>query len=92
METNVTKVYLVEEYSCIYGDEMRTVIGIYSSLDKAQVAYEEAKHKAECDLKPDESWVRVENTQSTDMYFEMMDDIDVPEKYYSLQLEEQPLL
>lgn len=87
-----TKVYLVQEWSCIYGDGGNFIVGIYSSLDKAQVAYEKAKYEAERDLKPDESWYRDEVTQSTDMFFEMMDNTIGPEKYYSIALEEKPLL
>lgn len=92
METNITKVYVVEEFSCIHGDAVFTIIGIYSSLDKAQEAYEYFKSIIERDSNCDETWYKDENTQSTNMYFELMDNNIAPEKYYQLQLEEKPLL
>lgn len=85
------KVYLVEEESCLHGDCMHNLIGVYSSLEKARDAYENAIIQAEEDFKPDEHWYKDENVQSTDRYFELMDDVNAPEKYYQLQLEERPL-
>lgn len=86
-----TKVYLVEEQSCISGDCMHNLIGIYSSLEKAQNVYENIKHKAEKKFNSNESWYKNESTQSTNIYYELMDNTIAPEKYYSLQLEEKPL-
>lgn len=88
----ITKVYLVEEQSCINGNCINNLIGIFASLDKAQDAYEDAKYAAEEEFQPDESWYKEENTQSTDMYYELMDNTNAPEKYYQLQLEERPLI
>lgn len=92
METNITKVYVVKEIYCLYGDTKNDIIGIYASLDKAQVAYEKIKDEAERDLKPKESWYKDETTTSTDMYYELMDDLNMPEVHYQLELEEMPLL